>query len=113
MGFELQIPRVEPGELHDVALWAGETFDVVPLDVPGTTNARIFKCGVVERFEDPFTVWEIQHPGGVAWVTVYASNYDGALCKGVATPALREEIAGRYGIHRWSDVAWKETHSGA
>lgn len=106
-GFELQPPPIDADGYTDAPLWSGETFDVVPLDVPNVI-AMVDMCGFVCRFNDAFTTYTVRHASGVALVTVYASNADGALCKGDVDEKLRAAIAGRYGIHRWSEAAWKE-----
>jgi hypothetical protein len=67
-------------------------------------HADIVAQGIVPRFDDPFTTYRV----GACTVTVYASNADGAMLRGGELhEPLRDWIASRYGVHRYSDAQWK------
>jgi hypothetical protein len=60
--------------------------------------------GIVPVFDDPFTTYRVAG----CEVTVYAANCDGAVMRGGELHSeLRDWIAARYGVHRWSDPQWR------
>ncbi|WP_100813032.1 hypothetical protein [Microbacterium lacus] len=77
----------------------------VPLELDGLDVDIVHvQNGIVPVFGDPFSTYRVE---GVE-VTVYQSNYDGALLRGGKLhPGLLATIASRYGVHRWSDPQWK------
>lgn len=93
----------------DGVAWTRPRFVGVPIDLGELALQPVnVDNGIVPRFNDPFSTYEIKLQDSAVRVTVYESNYDGALLRGGKLHSeLREWIAARYGVHRWSDHQWK------